>query len=273
MSIYSNNCSSEPAPECGYVEVGILRLSYLKWGAVGPPLILLHGITSSARTWWRVAPELAGCGYQVYGFDMPGHGESDTIDTHAIADIAALIAQAARSLQLERPALIGHSWGGATVLALGSLVSPAWVVLVDPLLALTSTAGASRLAFYLNGVGAPRDGMLPQILANNPDWHVCDGFWKAEALELCRPAAVRGLFTGSGDWNLVDQIAQNDSPLLLMVADPQHTVIDSTTLASAQSALRLGLGKSVIIPGTTHNMFRGSGFEPFMRVLLSWLKR
>ena len=34
-------------------------LSYLEWGSRGKPAaVLLHGITSNAQAWWRVAPAL-----------------------------------------------------------------------------------------------------------------------------------------------------------------------------------------------------------------------
>ena len=38
--------------------------------------MLLHGITSNAQAWWRVAPRLVGLGFRVVAFDMPGHGHS-----------------------------------------------------------------------------------------------------------------------------------------------------------------------------------------------------
>lgn len=271
MSIESDQCSGGLAPRRGSVKARLGQLSYLQWGSAGQPLLLLHGITSSARTWWRVAPQLAERGYQVYAFDMPGHGESDATDAHAIPDVAALIAQAANTIGLDQPALIGHSWGGAAALALASMIKPAWMVLVDPLLALTKTFGASRVDFYLAGVGSPREEILPVIRANNPDWHDCDVFWKAEAMEQCRAAAVQGLFLKSGDWALLDRIAAYDAPLLLITADPQHTIIAPPVLAAARSQLRAGLGEQIAILGTTHNVFRGSGFEPFMRTLLGWL--
>src|SRR5690348_7222184 len=54
------------------------RFHYLSWGAERtdlPALLLLHGITSSAPSWGRVAPALADR-YRVYALDMRGHGDS-----------------------------------------------------------------------------------------------------------------------------------------------------------------------------------------------------
>jgi len=119
------------------------RFHYLSWGAERtdlPGALLLHGITSSALSWVRVGPALAER-YRVYALDMRGHGESikpppgNYSLRQAADDALALIAE----LGLERPVLIGHSWGGATAMVLASGVGsqqpvPALshVILEDP---------------------------------------------------------------------------------------------------------------------------------------------
>jgi pimeloyl-ACP methyl ester carboxylesterase len=272
MEVSSNECVDDLAPRRAALSVGSVRLSYLRWGGQGTPAILLHGITSSARTWWRVAPKLAARGYDVYAFDMPGHGESDSIEAHAIDEIAALIAQAAGSLMSEPPLVVGHSWGGAAALALALQLPPMRLALIDPLLALSPSTHASWTDTFLVGVGDLPEVTLPRLRAANPDWHACDVFWKAEALEQCRASAVRGLFTGSGDWNVTAHLGAIDAPLLLLLADPAHSVVPPAVLAAAQAALRPDLGKCVTIAGAPHNLFRGNAYQPFMRELMLWVE-
>src|SRR5437764_2987587 len=100
------------------------RFHYVSWGAERtelPSVLLLHGITSSVQSWVRVGPELADR-YRVYALDMRGHGESIKPSRgayslrHTADDAVALI----ETLGLERPVLIGHSWGGATAIVLAS---------------------------------------------------------------------------------------------------------------------------------------------------------
>lgn len=268
----TDECFGGLEPQRGYLEVGSTHLAYLRYGLRGKPAMLLHGITSSARSWWRVAPQLAAQGYQVYSFDMPGHGESDLAGTHTIDAIAGLIAQAARTLIDEPPLIVGHSWGGATALALALQLPPARLVLVDPLLALAPATHASRLDYFLNGVGQPRELTTPRLRAENPDWLDCDVFWKAQALEQCREAAVRGLFYASGEWDFTPRFASIDAPVLLLLADPANTIVSPAQLASVQSGLRHSASACATITGTTHNVFRGSGHEPCMRELLPWLQ-
>src|SRR5258708_13089333 len=100
------------------------RFHYISWGAdrTGlPGMLLLHGITSSAQSWVRVGPALADR-YRVYALDMRGHGDSikplrGAYSLRHTADDALAFIEA---LGLERPVLIGHSWGGATAIVLAS---------------------------------------------------------------------------------------------------------------------------------------------------------
>ncbi|HEX5690347.1 MAG TPA: alpha/beta hydrolase [Roseiflexaceae bacterium] len=266
-------------PQRGEVQAGPTRLSYLDWGNpddhVERTVVLLHGITSSARTWWRAAPALARQGYHVYAFDMPGHGQSDETSDHRIDHLAELAAEAMRALNLKDVTLIGHSWGGATALALASSDAGREllrrVVLIDPAVRMNPQRGNAILANYLVGVGDPPEQTLPTLRANNPDWHEYDLFWKGEAFQQCRAGAVRGLFVGSGDWDFTERFAQVGIPLLLLVADPQYTAIAPDALEIVERNLRPELGKMLVLPGTTHNMMRGDGFDPTMEALSAWL--
>jgi pimeloyl-ACP methyl ester carboxylesterase len=270
----STDCTAGLAPRRAYVQANGTRLSYLEWGVQGRPLLLLHGITSAARAWWRVAPVLVAQGYHAYALDMPGHGESAETGDHRIENMAALSASVIRTLGMDGAVLIGHSWGGATALALaggedGALLRK--VVLIDPALRMSAGWGAERLPTYLVGLGQPPEQTLPTVRANNPDWDECDVFWKGEALQQCRAAAVHGLFVGSGEWELTARFTQVQIPLLLLVADSQYTVIAPDVLAAAERALRPGLGRMVQLPGTTHNMIRGASYDATIATITAWL--
>jgi len=86
-------------------------------GVVHRPLaLLIHGVTSSSRTWWRVGPALVERGYRVLAVDLRGHGSSPRVGTGlSAADLAADVAET-----VEGPVelLVGHSLGALVALEL-----------------------------------------------------------------------------------------------------------------------------------------------------------
>jgi len=75
------------------------------------------------RDFRYLAPELAAVGARVYRVDMPGFGQTprSTWPGMGGADRAAFLAFVIRELALERPALVGHSIGGAPCLLAAGL--------------------------------------------------------------------------------------------------------------------------------------------------------
>lgn len=105
------------------VEARGLRFHYRAWqpaaGAerVLPPILLIHGLASAARIWDLIAPLLARRGFRVVALDQRGHGESDKPDHgYTFEEIVADDHAVAAALGLERPIVVGHSWGGGVVL-------------------------------------------------------------------------------------------------------------------------------------------------------------
>jgi pimeloyl-ACP methyl ester carboxylesterase len=78
----------------------------------GPPLVLLHGLGDSHRTWRRVAPRL-GRHFRVLMPDLPGHGLSGRPDApYTLEWYARTMASWLDQVGLERAHVIGHSFGG-----------------------------------------------------------------------------------------------------------------------------------------------------------------
>src|SRR5207249_4376580 len=97
-----------------HVTLGGLRFHYREWGEAGaPPLVLLHGYTSHARSWDTFAGAMCEH-YRVLALDQRGHGETewatdgDYTAERMVEDVAAF----AQALGLGRFALLGLSMGG-----------------------------------------------------------------------------------------------------------------------------------------------------------------
>src|SRR5438105_1003656 len=76
-----------------------------------PAIVLVHGLSSSRHIWDRVLPLLAP--HRVVAYDQRGHGESDKPDTgYGFDDMTADLEAVLDALAIDRPVLVGHSWGG-----------------------------------------------------------------------------------------------------------------------------------------------------------------
>jgi pimeloyl-ACP methyl ester carboxylesterase len=82
----------------------------------GPPIVLVHGVTLSMRTWVRQFPALSARGFRVIAVDQRGHGASIAGDSgHGVEHIGDDLALVLRELDLRDAILIGHSMGGIAV--------------------------------------------------------------------------------------------------------------------------------------------------------------
>jgi pimeloyl-ACP methyl ester carboxylesterase len=110
------------------------------------------------------------------------------------------------------------------------------------------------------------------LRAANPDWHECDIVWKADALEHCRYAQVEGLFVQGGVWRVLERAGALAIPLLVLIADPEYTILPPDVQAELSRTVRPASGQITTIPGTTHNMLRGPGYVPTMAALQKWIE-
>jgi pimeloyl-ACP methyl ester carboxylesterase len=116
-------------PEGQFIEVEGVRLHYIERGQ-GQPLVLLHGNGTMIQDFDTSGlVDLASEHYRVIVFDRPGYGYSarprggKTWNPKAQAD---LLHNALQRLGVERPIVVGHSWGTLVALSL-ALSYPAYV--------------------------------------------------------------------------------------------------------------------------------------------------
>jgi pimeloyl-ACP methyl ester carboxylesterase len=177
----------------------------IEWGdPQDPPLLLVHGVTSNAETFWRIAPAVAAAGRHVVAVDLPGHGRTGGWrGRHRFAETAVDLAAFVRAAGLERTglAILGHSWGGMVVSALPAAgLRPDQLVLLDP-----PVLGLEALEeMTLDPLERPYvslEAAVAAVRAANSGWS--DGDVRAKALGLTQfePGAVVAVLLENGDWD------------------------------------------------------------------------
>ena len=116
--VQARRAEREHPPLGHFVEVDGVRLHYVDRGG-GRPVVLLHGNMTMIEDWATSGVlDMAAGRYRVIAFDRPGYGHSertrDRVWTPAAQ--ADLLHEALRKLGVERPIVVGHSFG--TIVAL-----------------------------------------------------------------------------------------------------------------------------------------------------------
>lgn len=167
-----------------YLFLNGIRQHYIRWNDYedGQPVILLHGLAYTARTWDFMAPELAKKGWSPLAPDLRGHGLSDKPEGEYgfgvhVRDLAVFI----DTTGAENPILVGHSWGGMVALDYSAQFTlgpraPAGLVLVDGGIGqLSDIPGATweKVRDFLAPVdlsGQPVEALQRRLLRPNSTW-------------------------------------------------------------------------------------------------------
>lgn len=93
-----------------------LRIHYQQIGK-GPDLVAVHGITGNLAVWHlNIVPALCDR-FRVLTYDLRGHGHSDApVSGYTPDDMSADLLGLLDALEIERPAVVGHSYGADVAL-------------------------------------------------------------------------------------------------------------------------------------------------------------
>src|SRR2546422_5745359 len=152
-------------------------------GGSGSPLVLVHGLGSSAAVEFYFNLEPLAANHRVLAIDLPGFGHSDKpVLEYTIELFVKAVRDVIASEELERAAVMGVSMGGRVALGL-ALESPELVerlVLVDAV-----------------GVGPPRRGLAYRLLLTRGLGGLALR-GTARALRRVKPATLRRFW--GGEW-------------------------------------------------------------------------
>jgi pimeloyl-ACP methyl ester carboxylesterase len=252
----------DPGRRSNALAAGI-PFSALEWGDPnGRALVLVHGLGSSARNWWRLGPAIAATGRRVVAPDLPGHGETGHwAGHHRFRDSARDVAAWIRAAGLDESSLqvVGHSWGGMTVAALPAAgFRPATLVLVDP----PSLPHTIMATVVDDPDERPREDVAATIrflTPRHPAWSAGDIEAKARSLHQLDLEAARDILLLNGDWD--GGLADISDPAALGIdvwlirGDPAAGGLVPDPAAAA-FASRIGADHVLTIPGGHHSPMR-----------------
>jgi pimeloyl-ACP methyl ester carboxylesterase len=119
----------------GYVYANGIRIHYYHVPSPGKPVIVMcHGVTDNGLCFANLAWKLQSS-YDIYMLDARGHGLSDPNTAADDRDTMVKdVVETVRALKLEKPILLGHSMGAATVMRVGAEYPdvPSAVIMFDP---------------------------------------------------------------------------------------------------------------------------------------------
>ena len=249
------------------------RTTVQQWGGAGPLIVGVHGLGSSRRGWARIAERLADR-YRVTAYDQRGHGDSDVKGPMAfersVADLADVLASFGEPVH----ALVGHSWGGAVVVAGGRRLDVTRVVAIDPMLHVAPGVwNAQTLPEYRRQVAQPldeREASLRRSFAALPEIEIASKLHAARLLTI-EPIEALGDENDidAGRWDLRALVDAYPKPLLLALADPKRSVVSD----EERVAFRARGGDHVrleVFQGASHSLQRDA-FDRVMPLIEDFL--
>lgn len=260
------------------VVVGGLNLHYTRTGGDGPPLVLAHGFSDDGLCWGPVARALEG-EYDIIMVDARGHGRSDGPESgYGSHDMANDLAGVIRALELQRPAVLGHSMGAMTALALASAYPdlPGAILLEDPPAGWVpppppppgADARQNRMRDWIVGLKRKtREEMIAAQRAESPGWSEEElGPWADSKLRLSFNVLDR---TGIPPIEWPALLQRITCPTLLITGDPEQGALVSAEAATAFTSL-VPHARVVHIAGAGHSI-RRDRFAPFMAAVRAFL--
>ena len=243
--------------------------------ANAPVALLLHGITGSSATWWRVGPAVADAGWRVIALDLPGHGESPRMEQPMkVGQWALAVRDTVRNLVGERELdfALGHSAGAATVLEVLALEPgiARRVVLEDPPGAgdVSRPDRAEQLEREVAVARRHPEGYARQLRRLNPGWAPQDADETVAALQTCEIDVIAEMERRGMGYRVVELLPTVAAPTLLMLAEEEHSSLADEARQAALNGLA-PMTQPVDFP-TGHAIHRNA-FDGYLATLFRWL--
>ncbi len=215
----------------------------------GPPLVLLHGGLSDHRE-WRAQLDGLSDAFSVIAWDAPGTGaSSDPPETFRMPDYTSCLAGFVEVLGLERPNVLGLSWGSALALQLAGLRPdiPRALVLTAAYAGWAGSLSPEAVAERLSGTLRDLEALstedfvrtwIPSLFTERATRDVIEGY--VTVMSEFHPAGVRPMLHSIAEADLRGVLPTIRVPTLLLYGEED-----------ARSPLDVAREMHASIPGST----------------------
>jgi pimeloyl-ACP methyl ester carboxylesterase len=269
----------------GYAYANGIRIHYYhaKPAQGKQVMVMVHGVTDIGLCWTTLALKLQDA-YDIYMTDSRGHGLSDPFTPSdngetLIKDVVDFV----HVMKFEKPILMGHSMGAATVMRVGAQYPDLAkaIIMLDPFVGNRSfrpapqprdsarnnqptpvrqtTTAPDRLS--VNMFGSPEvlvaqnnykfEDLVATGRRQNPKWDSLDVYyWALSKKQYHGPYSSETGQAMTGTMNTADALAKIQVPALILKADAPPDVRKT----NEEAARVMQKGKLVHIDGAAHNL-------------------
>ncbi len=247
-----------------------------RWGERGPIILCVHGMTSSRKSWERLALHYADR-FRIYAYDQRGHGDSAAVQGpmtlhRCLLDLYNVMDAIPDRVDL----LVGHSWGGAVTILGGRRFDVQRIVAVDPMIRQAGDPWYAEFLADLKSLfalkGAARDAKVEEeyrLLG----WGEIDVERKKHAVREMTAVPIERLRDENPpeSWDLRGDLEAYPKPLLLAIAGAEESIVPLDDLKSVRE--RGGPNLAIrVFEDQGHNLHR-TAFERFVQEVDRFLER
>lgn len=247
-----------------------------RWGERGPVMLCIHGMTSSRKSWERLALHYADR-YRVYAYDQRGHGDSASVPGPMTLHRCLLdLYNVMETIPDPVDVLLGHSWGGAVAILGGRRFDVNRVVAVDPMIRQAGNVWYDEFLADLRTLfalkGDARDAQVTKEV-REMGWGDIDVERKKHAVRNMTIAPIERLRDENPPeaWDLRGDLELYPKPLLLAMAGVDESIVPIEDLKFVRE--RGGPNVAIrVFEDQGHNLHR-TAFERFVQEVDTFLER
>lgn len=234
-----------------YLQINDLNIYFQKTGR-GKVLIMLHGWGQDVSTFWGII-EFLKDKYTVYLLDLPGFGKSDSPKNPLTTlDYAKIVKEFMSKQKINKPIILGHSFGGRIAIKLSSI----YPKVIDKLILEDSAGIRSKMSFFRIIVYIPVKifhYLIPNIF--NLKDKTRYKFYKKLGLDYINAGILIDTFKNILNEDLSDDLRKIDVETLLIWGEKDST---------GEASLKNGKKMYQLINNSRIEVFEGVGHFPHL---------